>query len=83
MDYRNWPRYGLRWRPRYGRPHSCCAAMAVQTTPGQTVWVVNFYSTTKTKQYTVINAATMNGHAETSLANIAIVMKPSIETASE
>ena len=76
--YRNWPRYGLgRKRPSDGRPHSCCVAVAAQTTTAQTVWLVNFYSTTKTKQYTAINAATMNRHAETSLAGNANLMKAS------
>ena len=67
----------------WGRPHECCATVAAQTTPAQTVWVVNFYSTMKTKQYTAKNAATMNRQVETSLADNAIVMITSIETASE
>ena len=33
-----------------GLHHKCCAAVAAPTTPAQTVWVVNLYSTTKTKQ---------------------------------
>ena len=47
----------------------------------QTAWVVNFYSTTKTKQYSAINAVTMNRNAETSLADNAVEMEASIETA--
>ena len=49
-------------------PTSAVPGVAVQTTTAQTVWVVNFYSTTKTKQYTMINPAmimTMSRHAET------------------
>ena len=49
-------------------PTSAVPGVAAQTTPAQTVWVVNFYSTTKTKQYTTINPATimtMSRHAET------------------
>ena len=34
-----------------GRPLECCAGVAAQTTAAQTVWVVNFYSITKTKQH--------------------------------
>ena len=47
----------------------------------QTAWVVNFYSTTKTKQCPAINAVTMNRNAETSLADNAVEMEASIETA--
>ena len=63
---------------RAGRLHECCAGVAAQTTAAQTVWVVNFYSTTKT-----INAATMNRHAETPLAGNIIAIKASVETAPE
>ena len=58
----------------WGRPHECCAAVAAQTTPAQTVWAVNFYFIMKTKQYTAKNAAAMNSQTETSLADKAIVM---------
>ena len=34
---------------RAGRPTSAVPGVAAQTTTAQTVWVVNFYSTTKTK----------------------------------
>ena len=44
--------------------HECCTGVEAQTTATQTVWVVNFYSTTKPKQSTAIDAATMNRHAE-------------------
>ena len=44
---------------RAGRPTSAVPGVAAQTTPAQTVWVVNFYSTTKTKQNTTINPATI------------------------
>ena len=57
--------------------------MAARTTTAQTVWVVIFYSTKKTKQYIAKNAATMNHRAETSLDGNATVMKASIKTASE
>ena len=71
---------GLCWHSRHstsgaGRraaaPASSTSAVpgvAAQTTSAQTVWVVNFYSTTKTKQCTTINPATimtMSHHAET------------------
>ena len=82
ISYRNWPRYGLRWSGlcchfrhstsgagrRAAGPTSAVPGVAAQTTTAQTVWVVNFYSTTKTKQYTTINRATimtMSRHAET------------------
>ena len=68
---------------RAGRLHEWCAGVAAQTMAAQTVWVVNFYSTTKTKQYTTINAATMNRHAETPLAGNIIAIKASVETAPE
>ena len=48
-----------RKRPRDGRPTSAVPGVAAQTTTAQTVWVVNFYSTTKTKQNTTINPATI------------------------
>ena len=35
-----------------GRPHLCCARVAAQTTPVQTVWVVNFCYTMKTRPHT-------------------------------
>ena len=54
-----------------------------QTTTAQAIWVVNFYSTTKTKQYTVINATTMSRRADTPLVGNAIEMEVSLETASE
>ena len=44
---------------RVGRPTSAVPGVAAQTTTAQTVWVVNFYSTTKTKQNTTINPATV------------------------
>ena len=44
---------------RAGRPTSAVPGVAAQTTTAQTVWVVNFYSTTKTKQNTTINPATI------------------------
>ena len=67
VGYRNWPRYGLRWSglcchsrhstsgPAVARP----LAAAPAGPRAQTVWVVNFYSTTKTKQNTTINPATI------------------------
>ena len=42
-----------------GLPQECCAGVAAQTTKAEIVWVVNFYSTTKTKQYTIINPVTI------------------------
>ena len=83
--HKNWW-YSLRWSclcchsgtaivEPAGQPHDCCGRVAGQTTPVQTVWVVNFYSTIKTKQGTVINAATMHRLAETSLASNAVVIK--------
>ena len=66
-----------------GRLHECCAWVAAQTTTAQTVWEVSFYSTTKTKQYTAINAVTISRHAETSLAGNVTVMKASVETVLE
>ena len=65
-----------RVRPAIVRPLAAAPAgstsavpgVAAQTTTAQTVWVVNFYSTTKMKQYTTINPAkimTMSHHAET------------------
>ena len=62
--YRNWPRYGLRWSglcchsqhstSMAGRatagPTRAVPGVAAQTSTAQTVWVVNFYSTTKVKQ---------------------------------
>ena len=48
-----------RLRPRDGRPTSAVPGVAAQTTTAQTVWVVNFYSTTKTKQKTTINPVTI------------------------
>ena len=47
---------------------SAVPGVAAQTTTAQTVWVVNFYSTMKTKQCTTINPAmimTMSRHAKT------------------
>ena len=44
---------------RAGRPTNAVPGVAAQTTTAQTVWVVNFYSTTKTKQNTTINPATI------------------------
>ena len=44
---------------RAGRPTSAVPGVAAQTTTAQTVWVVNFYSITKTKQNTTINPATV------------------------
>ena len=68
-------------------PTSAVPGVAAQTTTAQTAGVVNFYSTTKTKQYTTINPATimtMSRHAWNALADNAIVMmKASIETVSE
>ena len=61
VGYRNWSRYGLRWSgwycylaqhelcwPSHGglRPRRVLCQIAVPTTTAQTVWVVNFYSTT-------------------------------------
>ena len=69
--HRNWPRYGLRWSGLCCHSqHSTSAVqgVAAQTTKAQTVQVVNFYSPTKTKQYTTINPATimtMSRHAGT------------------
>ena len=70
-SYRNWPRYGLRWSGLcWHSRHSTSAVpgVAAQTMITQTIWVVNFYSTTKMKQCTTINPATimtMSRHAET------------------
>ena len=44
-------------RARVGRPSR--GRLRPQTTTAQTVWVVNFYSTTKKKQNTTINPATI------------------------
>ena len=44
---------------RAGRPTSAVPGVAAPTTTAQTVWVVNLYSTTKTKQNTTINPATI------------------------
>ena len=52
-------RVGRPARGRAGRPTSAVPGVAAQTTTAQTVWVVNFYSTTKTKQNTTINPATV------------------------
>ena len=64
--------------------HERCAGVAAPTTTAQTVWVVNFYSTANTSQYTARNPATtvtMSHHAETSLTENAIVMiKATLET---
>ena len=49
-------------------PRSAVPGVAAQSTTAQTVWVVYFYSTTKTKQHTTIDPATimtMGRHAET------------------
>ena len=53
---------------RAGRPHECCAGSGSTNHSSTDRIVVNFYSTTKTKQYTTINLATimtMSRHAET------------------
>ena len=42
-----------------GRPMSAVPGVAAQTTTAQTVWVVNLYSTTKKKQNTTMNPATI------------------------
>ena len=59
----------------------------VPANPGQTVWMVNLLSTTKTKKCNAINPASimaMSRHAETSLSgNPILMMGASMETVSE
>ena len=62
---------------------SAVPGVAAQITTEQTVWVVNFYSTTKTKQYTIISR---DDHEDeppcwnTLADNVIVMMKASIDT---
>ena len=65
---------------------SAVPGVAAQTTTEQTVWVVNFYSTTKTKQYTTISRDDHDDEPPcwNALAdNVIVMMKASIDTVSE